>query len=605
MADNQQQSTQFVIGLVNNVSPQLKEMTKDLRDLQRQARQTDAVTVVENAARSTTRLGLAASAARHEFVQLGNFALAVAKGFGGGAAGALAGAGAAGAILGAAEQLRKFSQNRIQLQMFATDVGFSTQYISFMERVMGRMGVSTEQGREAIAKIGSKLREMDALGPGSTLYRGLADIGEGKFAAELLTVVREGKFDQAHKLIIEKFGSLNAAKRFIISNHLLEVDESILVHWTEFTEGVQPAYEGNLAELKEYEANMALIHDNIADMWAKVSEFAIIQIINPYFRQLKRSEPGSVQHNPKVFLQRRIIELLGEQFRKYMGGGGQTGPRSETEEDRNRLYADMRNSLQKIDEKLVQQQTGLPAFQFGGTSEGGLALVHEGEFVSGLGTVDRTGIARLARGDRVYPGGGGGPLGGSPQTVRGSWFGNAFGWVDKGDLDKAGRPLMMASGVSPAAAAIALPFKKYGEPVGRPYLITDVESGRQAILPHLDKGPGGVASADLRGIDFTPAAAMQLGYATQREAESITDKMFRVEPAPGPVGRDMAFGGPPDSARKNIDLSNAMETPTPEINIRFHNVPRDVKTNGSSSGGNLTLSRSSQSLLSSTPLANQ
>src|SRR6266699_1607626 len=136
------------------------------------------------------------------------------------------------------KSLGEFSKNQVQLKMFSNEIGFSTAQISIMQRTMANMGMSSEESLKVITNVGSKLRGMFELGLGSQLFRDLADMGEGKWAAQLLKVVQSGDFDAAVKMIIAKgqtgsdqFKSYFAGKTGI--------PESISEAWTKASKGIE------------------------------------------------------------------------------------------------------------------------------------------------------------------------------------------------------------------------------------------------------------------------------------------------------------------------------------------------------------------------------
>jgi murein DD-endopeptidase MepM/ murein hydrolase activator NlpD len=127
---------------------------------------------------------------------------------------------------------------------------------------------------------------------------------------------------------------------------------------------------------------------------------------------------------------------------------------------------------------------------------------------------------------------GGGGSANDRKTVKGSWFGNAPGWVDKSEpkgSPKSNRP------------GIALPSGKIGEM----YEVTTPD-GRTFTLPLTDHGPNKRTG---RGIDITAAAANQMGYTSKNFP---TDKPFsyrRID--------DVVAGRPPDvSGNVNVTVNS-------------------------------------------------
>lgn len=106
--------------------------------------------------------------------------------------------------------------------------------------------------------------------------------------------------------------------------------------------------------------------------------------------------------------------------------------------------------------------------------------------------------------------------GGAADTVRGSWFGNAPGWVDPSDsgLQASGKPVSAGPG-------IALPSRAT---LGQDFDVT-APSGQTYRLKQTDVGP---AAKTGRGVDINAPAAQLMGYTPKTFP---TDASFKVAPA--------------------------------------------------------------------------
>ncbi len=144
--------------------------------------------------------------------------------------------------------------------------------------------------------------------------------------------------------------------------------------------------------------------------------------------------------------------------------------------------------------------------------------------------------------------GGGTLTGGIPQqaqqqgltTAKGSWFGNAPGWHDPGDMDKSGKPLVTASGVPSSTPGIALPDKST---LGKPFEVTTPD-GRTFQTTQIDVGP---AAHTGRGIDISAGLATKMGYTP---GNFPTDNSFKVRPLEGTPTKEQPTLEPSQDAFK-------------------------------------------------------
>lgn len=111
---------------------------------------------------------------------------------------------------------------------------------------------------------------------------------------------------------------------------------------------------------------------------------------------------------------------------------------------------------------------------------------------------------------------------GDPNIVKGSWFGNAPGWVDPSDsgLQASGKPVSAGPG-------IALPSRAT---LGQEFDVT-APSGQTMRLPQTDIGP---AKWTGRGVDINALAAQAFGYTPKNFP---TDQNFIVKAADQSIGQ--------------------------------------------------------------------
>lgn len=127
----------------------------------------------------------------------------------------------------AAKSMENFAVARIQLQNFSTDIGASVTMINSMSQAMGRVGISADEQRSAMSRLGGMAKDFAARGEGSALDALFNDTGVKAAERKRLLATTRRDFDQGLNDIIEVLNRGNAHLRRYRANEA-QVNESVL-----------------------------------------------------------------------------------------------------------------------------------------------------------------------------------------------------------------------------------------------------------------------------------------------------------------------------------------------------------------------------------------
>ncbi len=367
----------------------------------------------------------------------------------GGLARTLAGpVGVAAAIYAVAQSLENFSRGRVQLQNFATDVGATVRMINALQTSMEKQGISTNEAQGSIAKLGSALKNLAAVGPGSALDRLLRETNVPKAEREKLIEESRTDFDVAMKHAIELLNS-GSKEMQIYRAGQLGLNQSHIQAMQNFSKELGKVFEGDLKAAREWLKGWVEIEIAIGNTLARIQDHftkfltgnrkpETEQTIKKFFEKLQEKDetgqPKGFQVPPTSFFGRMFdaetykklwnnvpsisgsdpikgaagigslanplglftnaggaaLGVLGKAssfiFSPAAAAAGPSGQLIEIESDSNKLLRDIRNSLRDDEEH--------------GGGGGGDAIGGRG------GIYSRSGIGRASRGGGSVEGGG-------------------------------------------------------------------------------------------------------------------------------------------------------------------------------------------------------
>lgn len=175
----------------------------------------------------------------------------------------------------AAKSLENFATGRVQLQMFSTDVGFSTQKITTMQRTLADMGQTTEQANQYIAKFGKLLTQVTTEKTGSDLIRLFDAMGAPEMSAKILKNGHD--FVKSQKEILEFLKTQSPEFRDYFAEHsglLASISENYL----EMEKKQKIAFEASYQHSAKYLHDMNEITNRLGDLWAMTAEKVILSI---------------------------------------------------------------------------------------------------------------------------------------------------------------------------------------------------------------------------------------------------------------------------------------------------------------------------------------
>lgn len=470
------------------------------------------------------------------------------------------------------KSLENFAEKRVQLQNLSTDLGFTTDKISIMQRTLSRMGVETNEQQKLISNFGHTLKDAFRLGAFSPFIQQLTAMGESNFAAKLLDMFKKGgTFDQATDEAAKRFEEIEkkfgpGSPQAVHFANVLQIPESVLRGWREATAEQKAAYQTQYEAAQEHLKNMLEL-EHFAQDTSKRAEEWVMKAYNAAFRALKAIDWKSILENitpPKP--EGYKDERGGLQEPKKMGTFWDSGEgdlpsksrlsafvdRGMQDEDRktNRLLGEINDTLKMFESKArgdgggsgITLQTpggGYSSGPVSGPAATGAQRAGAWQGAPGLSQHATPARAHSATGSPLsnaqnaptqthVPM----PEGNPARSARGSWYSQlpGKGWVDKGD-----RPGSNALGVPDSQQGIALPSRKT---LGKYFRVTGPD-GKTAILQQTDIGP---AKFTKRGIDISAAGADQMGY-TPRNFP--TNGNFTYAPVAGPEGKSVGDPGRP------------------------------------------------------------
>jgi len=228
-------------------------------------------------------------------------------------------AGPVGIVAGfysAAKSLETFASGRVQLQMFSSDVGFSTAKITLMQRTLADMGQTTEQANQYIARFGKLLTQVTTDQTGAELIRLFDAMGSPEMSAKLLKNGHD--FVQSQKDILEFLPTQTQAYRDYFAEHsglLASISENYLK--MESTQKV--AFEASFQHSAKYLHDMNEITNRLSDLWGMTAESVIINIakISKALNQdiFEKEKDGGAA--------KKVRDRLSDAVRK--GGGAEEG----------------------------------------------------------------------------------------------------------------------------------------------------------------------------------------------------------------------------------------------------------------------------------------
>lgn len=459
--------------------------------------------------------------------------------------------GVAAGFIAVGEALESFATKRLALRLLATDLGLTEQQISIMRRTLEKMGIDFGEQNNIISSFGQKLKDVFRLGEYSPLITELNKMSEYDFAAKLKEMTKSGKdFYQVMGAAATEYGRLVAAGKTQAASEfarILGIHESVLQLWLETNKGVEAGHIAHFEHSAEYKRR-ALEISNFFKDWknylldqAQGAFVALDEAAKKFDWRMRVIPVGPAQIPvplPQLFAPKQMGTFGLEDEgalppNKTLNSYVIEGMREEDKKT-NRLLGEINDTL-KVFESTARNRsgggaqtsnaglgTGLDLSGRPSGGGGGRSPGSGGSLPAPIGApmgMPRSvqgapGLSRFAQPPGAHSQSGSvlsqsqhAPIQtqqpmpeGAGRSVKGSWYGQAPGWVDKGD-----RPGSNALGVPESLQGIALPNRKT---LGQWFDVT-APNGQTYRLQQTDVGP---AKWTGKGIDISAAAAAGMGY---------------------------------------------------------------------------------------------
>lgn len=202
----------------------------------------------------------------------------------------LGAAGVAAGFYAVGEALETISKKRVAMQNLGTDLGFTTEKISLMQRALERMGLEAGDQNKIITSFGTSLKEVFKMQEHSGVLQELRRMSEFDFATKLQGMVNAGEdLDKTMQAVAKEWqrlidiGKPQAAKYFA---DIFQIPESVLKNLSEGTKGLKAGYQIDINIAQEHLKNVLELEHSIADLTAGIEE-KVMEAYNAAFRLLK------------------------------------------------------------------------------------------------------------------------------------------------------------------------------------------------------------------------------------------------------------------------------------------------------------------------------
>jgi len=279
--------TELEIGLKDSISPQLKEIGRQLRELNKMAREAGDQGANSISKIKDQQLELARSSreALRNFVEMGSSIIDFTKDlFGIG--------GVAASLHQFVTGIYEFAKGRVQLENFAKDTAFATEDISELTDAMELMGIETEQAHEYISRLGTSLQELRAYREGSPLFERLEKMGQygAELGRRLLGDVKVGNYKKAVEDILDFYQKQSPEAQYYLSQ-ALGVPQSVLSQLREFQELTEETYDGDINRSRQTLINIGLFRQRLRSEWNRIADH-ILEDVNKVWADINERYGG-------------------------------------------------------------------------------------------------------------------------------------------------------------------------------------------------------------------------------------------------------------------------------------------------------------------------
>lgn len=272
------------LALRDSITPGLKAIAKELRELNRAAKEAAGETSdnIDKISKSTQNYSDKATAALRSLEAMSRSAVNMGK--------SIVGIGGTTEALNLlSKSINDLATTRIQLSNFATDTRFTAQNISVMREAMERMGIDTKQADTYIGNLSTKLQELRALREGSQLFRDLQLMGSGgtDLAKKLQSAVDVGDYKAAVEEVVKTYQQQSPRAQFYLSQ-MLQVPQSVLEQWAEYNAKSIGQFQGSTAAAKEWHNNWVTRQVQMKNEWDDFNEH-VMERGNEVFEYFKKN----------------------------------------------------------------------------------------------------------------------------------------------------------------------------------------------------------------------------------------------------------------------------------------------------------------------------
>jgi hypothetical protein len=223
------QKTEFEIGLKDTISPQLQAIAKQLKEINRMAKESgeSGSGSVDKIRKSNEGFGRSAREALEHFKKVGETVLDFGKDL-------LGAGGTLETLRRVGEGIDEFATSTTQMKYFAENTGLAVDEIKSMRDAMSAMGIGTEQANKYIGDLTTKLQGLQSLREGSPLYQQLSAMPGGgpQFAKKLLGDVQVEDYNKAIEDILNFYKEAGPRAQIYLSQ-VFGLRQTVLEHLDE------------------------------------------------------------------------------------------------------------------------------------------------------------------------------------------------------------------------------------------------------------------------------------------------------------------------------------------------------------------------------------